>query len=142
MIEKIYINLELAVDLRDAAAPPPGKGEIRTSIDHGDGVATLVIPSIGSETADLTAQTVNDLRSLTHLGAIYALVPLEDSAAPYLSEALEQTGFVFSGVGPWMIDGTDALRLQLLLTPIDMSLLTIDGEFGRELVDYVRTFVS
>jgi hypothetical protein len=142
MIEKIYANLTLPVEIRDGATTPAGKGEIRTSIAHGDGVATIEIASIGSETADLAAQTVNDLRSLAHLGALYALVPLEDPAAPQLSDALERLGFIFSGVGPWMIDGTDALRLQMPLTPIDMSVLTIDGEFGKELSGYVGMFVS
>lgn len=142
MIEKIYGHLTLPVEIRDGATAPAGKGEIRTGIAHGDGVATIEIASIGSESADLAAQTVSDLRSLAHVGALYALVPLEDAAAPQLSDALERMGFIFSGVGPWMIDGTDALRFQMPLTPIDMSVLTIDGEFARELFDYVGTFVS
>jgi hypothetical protein len=142
MIEKIYANLDLPVDVRNGKPAAAGKGELRTKIERGDGIATIAVKSIGSETPDLAAQTVIDLRSLSHLGALYALVPLEDPAAPQLSDALERLGFFFSGVGPWMIDGTDALRLQMPLTPIDMSLLTIDGEFGNELFDYVRTFVS
>jgi hypothetical protein len=140
-IEKIYANLALRVDARDGAAPPAGKGELRTRIEHGDGVATITIRSIGSETSDLAAQIVSDLRSLAHVGAIYALVPLEDAAAPHLASVFEDSGFIFSGIGPWMIDGTDALRLQMPLTPIDMSLLTID-ESGKDLFDYVRSFVS
>ena len=141
MIEKIYADLALPVNVRDDAGPQAGKGELRTHIEHGDGVATITIRSIGNETADLGAQIVNDLRSLAHVGAIYALVPLEDAAAPHLASAFEDSGFIFSGVGPWMIDGSDALRLQMPLTRIDMSMLTID-ESAKELFDYVRSFVS
>ena len=50
---------------------------------------------------------------------------------------MESYGFFFSGVGPWMLGGRDALRLQMPLTPIDLSALTIVGEFGKELAEYV-----
>jgi hypothetical protein len=142
MIEKIYTNVGLPVDIAEGASAAPGKGEIHSGIERADGAATIAIRSIGTETADVVAQAVNDLRGLAHIGALYALVPLENAAAPQLSDALEQLGFFFSGVGPWMLGGSDALRLQMPLTPIDMSLLTIDGEFGRELADYVGRFVS
>jgi hypothetical protein len=142
MIEKIYTNIGLPVEISQGTAAAPGKGEIHTGIERADGSATIAIRSIGTETADVVAQAVNDLRGLAHIGALYALVPLENAAAPQLSDALEQLGFFFSGVGPWMLGGSDALRLQMPLTPIDMSLLTIDGEFGRELADYVGRFVS
>lgn len=142
IIEKIYEELGLPVEMREGAAPPAGKGELHTSVERSDGAATIAIQSVGNETADVAAQAVDDLRSLTHIGALYALVPLEHPAAPYISEALEKIGFFFSGVGPWMLGGNDALRLQMPLTPIDMSQLTIDGEFGNELANYVRGFVS
>lgn len=38
---------------------------------------------------------------------------------------LERGGYFFAGIGPWMLEGRDSLRLQMPLTPIDASALTI-----------------
>jgi hypothetical protein len=102
-------------------------------------VATIAVEDIGAETPDLVRQAVEDLRATCRLGAIYAVIPLEDPGAAALSEALEGYGFYFSGVGPWMLGGKDSLRMQMPLTPIDLSELVVVGEFGRELLEYVAS---
>lgn len=142
MIEKIYANLGLPVEIRDGKPAAEGRGEIQTSIQHADGYGMVVVKSVAAETDVVAAQAVADLRHLTHIGALYALLPLEQSGTPQLCESLERSGFFFCGVGPWMIDGNDALLLQMPLTPIDMSRLTIQGRFGRELADYIATLVA
>jgi hypothetical protein len=50
---------------------------------------------------------------------------------------LEREGFFFSGLAPLMHARGDALRLQLLLEPVDSRQLTIASEFGRELLAYI-----
>lgn len=142
MIEKIYARLGLPVEILNGERAADGRGDVQTSIAHSDGCGTIVVRSVGSETDAVAMQAMSDLRNLTHLGALYALLPLEQSGTPELCEALEQCGFFFCGAGPWMIDGSDALILQMPLTPIDMSRLTIEGAFGRELGDYIKTFVA
>jgi hypothetical protein len=77
------------------------------------------------------------LRDLRHIGAIYANLPLEHTGTPALCEALELLGFFFSGVVPWMMDGADILRMQLPLTPIDLSQVTIVGSFGEQFKAYI-----
>jgi hypothetical protein len=116
---------------------PSGRGLFHSSITRADGIASIEIESIGSETAELVRQAVADLRTILHLGAIYASLPLEDPGTPALCEAMESYGFFFSGVGPWMNNGKDTLRLQMPLTPIDLSALVVVGEFGRVLLEYV-----
>ena len=64
---------------------------------------------------------------------------LEDPGTPALCESVESLGFFFAGVGPWMLGGKDALRLQLPLTPIDLSALVVVGEFGKLLLNYIAS---
>jgi hypothetical protein len=138
IIARIYEQLNLPVTFA-AATMRGGRGVVHTSITRGDGVATIAVEEIGAETPDLVRQAVEDLRATCRLGAIYAVIPLEDPGAAALSEALEGYGFYFSGVGPWMLGGKDSLRMQMPLTPIDLSELVVVGEFGRELLEYVAS---
>jgi anti-sigma regulatory factor (Ser/Thr protein kinase) len=135
-IASIYADLGLAVELRDGG-DAQGGGDLHTAVDRPRANGSIVVESIGRVTADVLAQTVTDLRTLSHLEALYVLVPLEDPAAPQLCEAAEALGFFFSGIAPWALEGRDALRLQQPLTPIDLSALTIVGESGEHLLSYI-----
>ena len=137
MVAAIYDQLQLPVTIslrRDSATE---RGVFHTAITRADGIATIEITSVGRESAELIRQTVDDLRATNRLGAIYISLSLEDPGTPGLCEALEPLGFFFSGVGPWMLDGSDSLRLQMPLTPIDLSELVVIGEFGRQLLSYI-----
>lgn len=137
IVAAIYDELHLPVTVSDGRAPAAERGVFHTAITRADGIATIDIISTGRESAELIRQTVDDLRATNRLGAIYASLPLEDSGTPALCEALERSGFFFSGVGPWMLDGNDSLRLQMPLTPIDLSQLVVIGEFGQQLLSYI-----
>lgn len=138
MVEAIYDQLALRVT-GGVDAPAAERGAFHTAITRADGIATIDVATIGSQTAELIRQTVEDVRATNRLGAIYASLPLEDPGAPALCEALESSGFFFSGVGPWMLGGKDALRLQMPLTPIDLSELVVIGEFGKTLLAYIAS---
>jgi hypothetical protein len=136
MIEHIYARLELPISAGEGLTPK-GRGAFRSSIVRGDRIATIDVDTIGKETATLLSQAVKDLRRVHGLGAIYVSLSLEDPGAPALCESVESLGFFFAGVGPWMLDGKDALRLQLPLTPIDLCALVVVGDFGKVLLDYI-----
>ncbi len=138
IVTGIYEQLGLPVAI-EAGAARSGRGAFRTGITRGDNIATIAVEEIGAETPDLVSQAVEDLRATCRLGAIYAELPLEDPGTPALCEAMESRGFYFSGVGPWMLDGKDSLRLQMPLTPIDLSALVVVGDFGRALLEYVAS---
>jgi hypothetical protein len=138
MIARIYEQLDLPVTMSDGSAAS-GRGLFHSSITRADGIATIEIEAIGSETAELVRQTAADLRTIHHLGAIYASLPLEDPGTPALCETMESHGFFFSGVGPWMGNGKDTLRLQMPLTPIDLSALVVVGDFGKALLEYISS---
>lgn len=136
IVEEIYNQLALPVTL-SAGASPKGRGRFREGICRTDAIGTIEIEAIGDATCELVRQVADDLRATSRLGALYAALPLEDPGAPALCEALESHGFFFSGVGPWMLGGKDALRLQMPLTPIDLSRLVVIGDFGKRLLEYI-----
>jgi hypothetical protein len=138
LVARIYEQLGLPVFVTNGL-PLEGRGLFHTTITRRDAMATVEVDAIGSETAELVRQVVADLRSIQRLGAIYISLPLEDPGTPALCEAMEACGFFFSGVGPWMNEGRDALRLQMPLTPIDLSALVVIGEFGNVLLDYIAS---
>ena len=135
MIETIYGNLGFPVEMRtgEAASAP---GDLHIEVNRTEGFATIDVARVGNATADRIAQTLEDMRALRHVGAVYLNLPLEDPGTPALFEAVAPLGFFFCGVVPWAMNGRDALRLQLPLTPIDLSQVTIFGEFGAQLKAY------
>jgi hypothetical protein len=136
IIASIYEQLRLPVVMSDGERGV-GEGCFESAIARSDGTGTIAIRTIGTATAARALQAAEDLRATRRLGAIYALLPLEDPGTPELCEAMESSGLFFSGVGPWMLDGHDALRLQLPLAPIDLSVLVIIGAFGKVLLEYI-----
>ncbi len=141
MIEKIYAGLGLPVNSSDGQAAA-GEGAVNVCIVRGEGFASIDVRSVGSLSAAHVAQAVSDLRELGRLGAVYINLPLEDPGTPALCEAAEKLGFFFSGAIPWAMAGRDVLRLQLLFTPIDLSQVTIVGDFGEELKAYIAKEAS
>ncbi len=138
IVAAIYERLNLSVAFGEGV-PPSGRGLFHTTMLRGDAIATIEIEAVGAETPQLVRQAAEDLCATRRLGAIYAELPLEDPGTPALCDALERHGFFFSGVGPLMLNGKDALRLQMPLTPIDPSQLVVVGEFGKELLHYVAS---
>jgi len=136
IVASIYEQLGLPVTMCDGRAAR-GRGRFHTGITRRDAIAAVEVETVGAETAELLGQAVADLRATQRLGAIYASLPLEDPGTPDVCEALESRGFFFSGVGPWMLGGKDSLRLQMPLTPIDLSAIVVIGAFGKVLLDYV-----
>lgn len=136
LIERIYANLGLPIDVR-AGAPAAADGELRIEAVRGEGFASIDVLAAGIESADRIAQAVSDLRTLGRMGAIYVNLPLEDPGTPALCEGIENLGFFFCGVIPWAMDGRDVLRMQLPLTPIDLEQVTIVGQFGEQLKAYI-----
>lgn len=71
--------------------------------------------------------------------AIFLELPLSQPGTPELCAAAEELGFFFSGLGPDFAADGDALRMQWLGTPIDPSLIQVQCEFSRALLDYVTS---
>ncbi|HET9393397.1 MAG TPA: hypothetical protein VFO29_07775 [Candidatus Rubrimentiphilum sp.] len=137
ILKRIYASLEIPADFRDGEKAM-GSGTMRTTVNRADAIATIDVLKVGADSAAALRQAIEDLRKLAHLGAIYLRLPLDDPAMPELCNVAESCGLFFSGAGPWMLDGRDALILQLPLTKIDLSALTVVGDFGKELLAYIE----
>lgn len=136
MIERIYANLGLPIDVR-AGGSAASDGELRIEAVRSEGFAIIDVLATGTSSAEHIAQGVSDLRTLSRMGAIYANLPLEDPGTPALCAAIEKLGFFFCGVIPWAMGGRDVLRMQLPLTRIDLEQVTIVGDFGAQLKAYI-----
>ena len=112
-------------------------GEIRTTASRLARYADVAVLRVGDDSAAAILQAVRDVRALGTADVIYALLPLDDPRCAELCTALEGEGMFYSGLVPWGLDGRDALRLQLPLTPIDCGALTIASDEGRALLDYI-----
>lgn len=134
---EIYDRLGLGVRFADGVIPTE-RGSLHVTVDNGTHTGQIAIVRVGAETFEHLCQATADLRAMRHLGAIDVLLPLEDPGTPSLCEALESIGFFFAGIGPWMLDGGDSLRLQMPLTPIDTSVFSVVGDFGRRLLTYIE----
>lgn len=137
ILARLYGDLNIPIEMHGGAAPS-GSGSLHVSVDKASQNSTIMIQRVGADSAAVAHQALADLVALTSLGAVYAMLPLEDPGTPALCEALENNGFFFSGLAPWMIDGRDALRLQFLLRPIDTTQLTIAGDAGQNLLAYIE----
>ena len=135
MIERIYGSLGAPITLEKGAAPNE-TGSVRTESDAQMLSGTVIVDRVGGDIRKAARQAVADLRKPANLGALFAMLPLDDPGCPAACDAFEDLGFFFSGVAPWMLAGRDALRLQLLLEPIDCSELAIESPFAKELVAY------
>ncbi len=137
MLKRIYETLDIPAQFREGK-PARGNSIMRTSVNRADAVATIDVLGIGADSATALRQTIADLRALAHLGAIYLRLPLDDLATPDLAAVAEGCGLFFCGAGPWMLEGRDALILQLPLTKIDLAGLTVVSDFGKELLAYIE----
>lgn len=137
MLARIYGNLDISTTFADNAKRSKEAGAMRTTLNRSDSVATIDILRGGSDSEAGLRQAIEDLKTLARLGAIYVRLPLDDPATPELTSVAESCGLFFSGAGPWMIEGRDALILQMPLKPINLNELTIVSDFGKELLAYI-----
>ena len=139
MIARIYAGLGIPVSFEDAAPDGSAGGSLHAGADTTKRIGTIAIERIGAKTIPSALQALEDMRVAQHLAAVYVRIPLADPAAPRLAAALEEAGCFFSGVEPGILEAGDALRLQYLTKPLDVSRLSILSPFGRELLDYVAS---
>jgi len=139
IVAERYRRLGCAIDLREGSAPH-GRGTFAVTYNRGKETGTIAVTKAGAETSALVRQAAADLRAVQHAKAIFARLPLDDPGTPSLAEALERDGFFFGGIQPLVLDdGRDALLMQLLLTPLDASQLSIASDDGRALLAYIES---
>jgi anti-sigma regulatory factor (Ser/Thr protein kinase)/N-acetylglutamate synthase-like GNAT family acetyltransferase len=157
MLERIYGNL----GLKRAFAPFPG-GAPRLSGSRAPTelpnftLSTQVLSLLQIAIIEVTGyglgilpEVNGRLSELCHKGiaVIYLHLPLGDPQTAVLCRYFEELGFIFAGVlprpaepaGQGEMPARDLLCLHYLNGPrVDYDRLQIYGDFGRELVEYIR----
>lgn len=136
VLRSAYERLGIPVSAA-SGAERSSNGEIRTTVSRVARYADVAVLQIGDDSATAVLQAIRDVRALGTAEVIYALLPLDDARCDQLCTALEREGMFYSGLVPWGLEGRDALRLQLPLTPIDCAALTMASDEGRALLDYI-----
>jgi len=136
ILRKIYRHLGVPVEFMEPALPA-GSGCLEVQFHAALGIGEILVQRIGVETSVEVRRARKDLVKLAAAASIYLLIPLNQPGAPELCRQAEGEGFFFSALCPGFAKDGDALRLQFLNTPIDLSLLQVSGSFPREIHQYV-----
>jgi hypothetical protein len=136
MLERIYGALRVSIDYRPPG-PARGAGHMRVSFQRSWGCGLIRVDRVGSASAAEVSRALRDLCDAAGAEVIYLELPLDDAGTPALCEVAESMGFFFSGVGVNFAARGDALRLQYLNCPLDVTLVQVASEISHELLAYV-----
>jgi hypothetical protein len=81
-------------------------------------------------------RAARELVELSHVEALLVELPLENPGTPEACEALEQHGFGFTGIGPHFMTGSDVIKLEYLVEPLEKEPIKLFEPFADRLVDY------
>jgi len=141
IIKKIFRNINFEPELRDTKLSISDLAGRRTKLKVKPNAefitATIQLDQYGEHTVKKVAE---DLRQfcVERYETIYLRLTLNDPYTAVLCPEFENMGFFFSGIHPG--DGSICyLVLQYLNNQVmDYSVLNIDSEFGKELLNYVK----
>ena len=134
---RIYQRLGTQVSIAAPSAPQI-EGELSVEVKPRLQRAKIQVRNVGADSHCQLARLASELPA-QGIEAIFLELPLNQAGTPDLCQSAEQAGFFFSGLGPCFAADGDALRMQWLGTPLDSSLVQIQCDFSRDLLEYVTT---
>lgn len=135
-LERIYTALAAPVEWGVPAAPG-GRGRVTASLDRSWNFGEIHVDVIGEDTAAEIRRARRDLCDTGGVQVVYLYLPLAQPATPELCAAAEAEGFFWSGMVPSYAPDGDTLCLQYLAIDLDLGLIQVAGQAGRDLLDYV-----
>jgi anti-sigma regulatory factor (Ser/Thr protein kinase) len=136
IIERIYANLEAPVEFRDPQSLE-GYGHLSISYNAVIKSGTIFVDQIGVDTPSEIRRAREDLCDIAGAEVVYVYLPVAQPETPALCDAAEKAGFYFSGIAPGSVPEGDALVMQYVHVPLDMSQIQVANPFGQELLKYV-----
>jgi anti-sigma regulatory factor (Ser/Thr protein kinase) len=136
MVSVIYRNLECPVEFGQSGEPSAGRGVLAVSVVPGAGSGVARVDRLGADTVEAVRHARRKLTERSGVEAVFAELPLEDSATPHVADELESLGFAFAGVVPHRSWRGDMLRLVYLVEPLAREPIKTYDEFAGRLVDY------
>jgi hypothetical protein len=97
------------------------------------------VQQLGSTIPTQLDQARRDFWNNAQLEAAYLELPLGQAGAADACAHAERIGFFFSGVGPYSLGDTDALRLQCLKHEPQFSVARVIHPFAQDLLAYIAT---
>jgi len=113
------------------------KSDIDLEVNYEDRHVSIVVRQFGREFTDIVSDAVLNLVK-NELNVLYIDLPLNDSATPGFALKLRRAGFVLSGLLPLFHHEDDYIRLQRVVCPLDLSLLTVSSEIGQCIIKTIN----
>ncbi|MFH1452708.1 MAG: GNAT family N-acetyltransferase [Armatimonadota bacterium] len=140
IIEKIYSNLKTdRVFISEAEGSLSENTDFNYRISPKWACSWIGIFKYGKDSKDVFKRTVEEILS-KEIDTIHLDLPLNDLLTPSYCKFFESLGFFFIGVIPNFLRGTDALRLQYIVSQkIDFSRINLYSDFAGKLFDYIKS---
>ncbi|WP_025209361.1 GNAT family N-acetyltransferase [Hippea sp. KM1] len=135
IMKKIYGNLDFETE---TPSKPLYDNEslIDSKYNAPWGFGTINVLSISKNLSKEIKSAFNRLRLSTQAEVVFLNIPLNDAPLDEHIDKIEEMGFFFCGVAPYILDGKDAVRFQYLNTLIDTDRIKVYGSFAKELFNY------
>lgn len=133
IIQRTYENLDWTANPQipgDYTLAP--KSDIKLTINYADLKALITVNKYGSDFQSVLKEMIESLEE-KDLNVIYLDLPLQNSATPAQYEKIRSLAFLYCGLAPLFHYNTDYLRLQKIRTPLDLDLIELYSDFGKEI---------
>ena len=136
IVSEIYENLGCPVQFGTAAPTSEAHGTLSIKVNPRAHFAAIHVTTLGQDTVQSIRRAARELVELSHVEALLVELPLENPGTPEACEALEQHGFGFTGIGPHFMTGSDVIKLEYLVEPLEKEPIKLFEPFADRLVDY------
>jgi anti-sigma regulatory factor (Ser/Thr protein kinase) len=138
MAAEIYKWLGLKRTVENGRESPiPMSSEIECSTNPDSKYSVIRVKSIGMDSVEKIHDRMNALRK-DGTDVISVWLAADSPFTPDVAKWCEKVGLSFAGLIPSYFGGRDALVMQWVGVPLDMSAIRIYGDKGRKLFAYVK----
>ena len=118
VVAAIYENLGCPCEFGKPSAAKEPHGTLVVQFERRAALATIRATGLGADSAAAIRHAGRELVEKSRAKAVVVELPLADSAAAEVCEALEADGFGFTGIGPHFSPQGDVLKLTYLVEPL------------------------
>jgi hypothetical protein len=112
-----------------------GEGELELSHDAADARGAITIRKASADMFPQLRKIAVELQSKSE--AVFAEIHANDPGAIEICLELEQMGYFFCGIEPRDEEAGDRIMMQILTTPLDLSLVQTADYMARDLLAYI-----
>ncbi len=109
------------------------KSDIDLSINYSDSTSLLVVKKYGPDFVSVVTDMIDSIKEQEEPNAIFLDLPLQNAATPDQFAKISDLGFIYSGLTPLFHEQAHYLRLQNVFTDLDLDLIEIYSDFGKNI---------